>query len=91
MQVAPHSVNQDTMLTRAVNSQLDNLARVRELNCRLGDLINRLHCSPAGSEEKDKDGSGGYGILSDHLSALEIEARQLSEVIDKLVELESLL
>lgn len=91
MQEMAKVVSQDTMLNRAVHTQLGNLERVKELNRRLSDLITRLHCAPTGEAPSKMNDSGGYGVLRDHLSALEIEEQQLIETLDQLVELESLL
>jgi len=91
MQAISKAPDQDTMLNRAVHTQLGNLERVRELNCRLRSLIIRLHCAPSGEDESKVNDTGGYGVLRDHLSALELEERQLTETLDQLVELESLL
>ena len=93
MQATANAVSQDTMLNRAVHTQLGNLERIRELNRRLRDLITRLHCAPS----PDADAAiktieaNGLGVLRDHLSSLEIEERKLTETFDQLVELESLL
>ena len=91
MQATANAVSQDTMLNRAVHTQLGNLERIRELNRRLRDLITRLHCAPSGDEASKINETGGLGVLRDHLSALEIEEQQLTETLDQLVELESLL
>ena len=93
MQAMANPAKQDTMLNRAVHTQLGNLERIRELNRRLRDLITRLHCapSPSGDAASKINETGGLGVLRDHLSALEIEEQQLTETLDQLVELESLL
>lgn len=91
MQSMASAVSQDTMLNRAVHTQLGNLERIRELNRRLSDLITRLNCAPYGDADGKVSEMGGCGVLRDHLSALEFEEQQLTETIDQLVELESLL
>ena len=91
MQATANAVSQDTMLNRAVHTQLGNLERIRELNRRLRDLITRLHCAPSSEAASKINETGGLGVLRDHLSALEIEEQQLTETLDQLVELESLL
>ena len=91
MQAIANAVSQDTMLNRAVHTQLGNLERIRELNRRLRDLVTRLHCAPSGEAASKINETGGLGVLRDHLSALEIEEQQLTETLDQLVELESLL
>ena len=91
MQATANAVSQDTMLNRAVHTQLGNLGRIRELNRRLCDLISRLSCAPTGEAAGKENETGGHGVLRDHLTALEIEERQLIETLDQLVELESLL
>lgn len=91
MQATANAASQDTMLNRAVHTQLGNLERIRELNRRLRDLITRLHCVPSGDAASKINETGGLGVLRDHLSALEIEEQQLTETLDQLIELESLL
>lgn len=81
----------DTMLNRAVHTQLGNLERIREINSRIRDIINRLHIVPSDAIAQKVNDTGGYGVLRDHLSALELEEQKISETLDNLVELESLL
>lgn len=91
MQTIANAVSQDTMLNRAVHTQVGNLELVRELNSRIVSLITRLNCAPPSDAANKVTDAGGYGLLRDHLTALEIEGRQLTETLDNLVELESLL
>lgn len=81
----------DTMLNRAVHTQLVNLERIREINSRIRDIIDRLHITPPGAEAIKAADTGGGGVLRDHLSALEVEERKITETLDSLAELESLL
>lgn len=84
-------LKQQTTLDRCVDLQRGNMEAINQIARRIASLYSRMTNNGLKGSGGDCGESESEGVLGDHKSALELEARALGEIQADLAELEALL
>lgn len=84
-------VKQSTTLDRCVDLQRGNMEAINQIARRIASLYSRMTNNGLKGSVDECGELQSEGVLGDHKSALELEARALGEIQADLAELEKLL